>query len=145
MYQFISFTQLYTVTDFKLPEWFTGNTYPFLEFLYHVAMRSVANISEEYVASIFRARYGQKVFDKLQALNTLYRPDVSENKCTHFKIKDTLKNNSLTIYKISKFFNPKMQGHTHTHTYMYTHACTGTLRYMWTCQLSTSLPQTQHT
>jgi len=84
-------------------------------------MRSVANISEEYVASIFRARYGQKVFDKLQALNTLYRPDVSENKCTHFKIKDTLKNNSLTIYKISKFFNPKMQGHTHTHTHLHVH------------------------
>jgi len=62
MYNFISFTQLYTVTDFKLPEWFTVNIDPVLEYWYHMAMGSVANISEEYVASIFRVGYREKVF-----------------------------------------------------------------------------------
>jgi len=51
---------------------------------------------------------------------TVYRLHVSVNKCTHSKIKDTLKKDSLTIYKISKFFNHKMQGHTHTHLHVNT-------------------------
>ena len=41
-----------------------------------------------------------------------------------FQNKRYLKRDSLTKYKISKFFNPKMQGHTHTHTHLHVHACT---------------------
>jgi len=78
MYQFISFTQLYTVTDFKLPEWFTGNTDPVLEYWYHMAMGSVDNISEEYVASIFRVGYGEKLFILYRQTNSVSATRICE-------------------------------------------------------------------
>jgi hypothetical protein len=61
MYQFIPFTHLYTVTDVKLSKWFTVNIDPVLEYLYHAAVGCVTNVSEEYVASIFRVGYRKRL------------------------------------------------------------------------------------